>query len=381
MTQRSRLLGAVAALLLLGILLTACGGAPQAQNWPGVTAAGEIVYVISGSPQKVYMLDAETGTQKGAPFAPPIETRGAVYWSSVVEGDGLAFVGFSDTASKTYRLYAFDPETGQEQGYVNANDLILPAPVFADGTVYFGSSDGRVYAVDAESRQVKAGWSFQADEAIWASPLVVDGRVYVASMDHYVYCLDAESGAEIWKIELGGAAAAQPTLDAESGVLYVGAFDGRVHAIDVNADSAAFVEGFDFQADDWIWSEVLVSNDQLFVTSLDGKLYALDPATGAVTPPYPYDSSEAGLKGDRIRAAPIQVGEVIVVATESGRVVGVTNATRQWVWPTGGTPEAAVLATPASSGGIVYVALTDGRVQALDAENGSQKWSFSPPED
>ena len=33
--------------------------------------------------------------------------------------------------------------------------------------------------------------------------------------------------------------------------------------------------------DNWIWSQVLTAGDQLYVTSLDGKLYALDPANGA----------------------------------------------------------------------------------------------------
>lgn len=380
MTQRSRVSGAVAALLLLGILLSACGAAPRAQNWPGVAATGDTVYVISGSPQKVYRLETATGVQMGAPFTPAVETKGVVYWSSVVEGDGVAFVGFSDSAAKTFRLYAFDPETGQELGYASANDLIMPAPVYADGTVYFGSSDGGVYAVDVESRQIKTGWPFEAEEAIWGSPLAAQGRVYVAAMDHYVYCLDAESGDEIWRIQLGGAAAVQPTLDIESAILYVGAFDGKVYAIDVSTDSPAFVEGFDFQAEDWIWSEVLLSDGKLFVTSLDGKLYALDPASGAVLPPYPYDSSDAGFEGDRIRAAPIQAGEVIVVATESGRVVGVKNATRQWIWPSGGAPEATILATPTSSSGVIFVALTNGNVQALDAATGGQKWTFASPE-
>jgi outer membrane protein assembly factor BamB len=208
----------------------------------------------------------------------------------------------------------------------------------------------------------------------------VEDRVYVASMDHNVYCLDAETGVKIWQIEVGGAVAAQPILDATSGILYVGAFDGRVYAIDVSSDSPALVEGFDFQAGNWIWSEVLVHDGQLYVTSLDGRLYALDATSGAVLPPYPYNSSEEGQEGDRIRAAPVQAEDLIVVAAESGRVVGVQNAARQWVWPTGGVPESSVLATPTVSEGIVYVALKDGQVQALNAADGGQKWRFTPPE-
>jgi outer membrane protein assembly factor BamB len=380
LTQKSRVIGAVVALLLLGFVLSACGATPVAQNWPGLTVAGDTVYLISGLPQKVFMLDAETGTQKGA-FIPQGEHSGVLYWSPVTEGGDLAFVGFAEPQEKVFGLYAFDPATGSELWHVPTEDLILPAPTYADGVVYFGSSDKRVYAVDVESRQLKAGWPFETEEAIWASPLVADGRVYVVSMDHHLYCLDAETGQEIWSEEVGGAMAAQPTL--EDGILYVGAFDGQVHAI--HADTGKRVEGFDsMTAGNWIWSEVLVADGQLFVTSLDGKLYALDPATGASLPSYPYDSGAASDTQDGIRAAPVQAGEYVVVATQAGWVRAIQNAQPQWIWPSGGAPQAPVLTTPVVSGGRVYVALIPNegpvQLQTLDAETGSPGWVFTPSE-
>ena len=374
MSQRIRVFGAVTALFLLGVVLSACGSAPVAQNWPGLTLAEGTLYVISGSPQRVYMLDPETGGQR-AIFLPPGEQKGAPYWSPVTVGEGLAFVGFAEPQAGTVGLYAFDPETGQEQWHVPAESLIIPAPSYADGVVYFGSSDGRVQAVDVASHALKPGWSFQADEAIWASPLVEGGRVYVAAQDHYLYALDAENGEVIWKYDAGAAMAAQPLL--ADGVLYVGAFDGRVHA--VRADSGEAVEGFAFQAENWIWSEPLLVGDRLYVTSLDGKLYALDPATGSVLPPYPFDSSTVTDNKETIRAAPVEAGEYIVIATESGRVIATQEAAVGWVWPSG-VPEADILTTPIVEDGTIYVVLMNGKVQALGVENGSQGWTFSPPE-
>jgi len=375
LTQGGRLVGAVVGLLLLGIVLSACGGTPVAQYWPGITLADDTIYVISGSPQKVYMLDSETGTQKGT-FAPAGEFKGTVWWSPVTVAEGLAFAGFTETGAETAGLYVFDPETGQELWNVPAEGQILPAPVYSGGVVYYGSTDGSVYAVDVESHAVKPGWPFQAGSAVWASPLVVDDRVYVAAMDHHVYCLDAVTGEEKWKVQLGGAMAAQPSLHAANGILYVGTFDGKAYAID--ADSGAVVEPFEFQSENWIWSEVLADAEPLYVTSLNGKLYALDPASGAVVPPYPYDSSEVGDDKDRIRAAPVPAGESIIVATEDGYVIGVKDARRQWSWP-GGVPQAPILTTPVVGQGKVYVVLQNGDVQSLDAETGVPGWSFSSP--
>lgn len=375
MNQRSRVVGVAAVLLLLVVVLSACGAAPVAENWPGLTVGEGSVYVISGAPQQVYILDAETGTQQGT-FLPAGEQQGVRYWSPVTLGGEQAFVGFADSVAGTAALYAFDPATGQQRWQAPGEDLILPAPAYAEGVVYFGDSSGKVYALEAETGTVLPGWPFQAREAIWASPLPSGDRVYVASMDHHLYSLDAESGEEIWRLELGGALAVSPVLDEAQQVLYIGSFDGHLYA--VHADSGEVVQGFDFRADNWIWSEVLLAEGRLYVTALDGRLYALDPDTGQVISPYPFDSAALQDSSDVIRAAPVQVGDNIVIATQSGRVIAVQNAQAVWDWPSG-VPENSIYTTPAFVDGAIYVVLRDGTVVTLNAENGVPGWSFPSP--
>lgn len=368
-------------LLLLSVVMSACGGTPIAETWPGLTLDGDTVYVISGTPHQVYMLDAETGTTKGT-FLPQGDFKGTRWWSPVAVGDGAAYVGFTDSGTRTAGLYAFDPETGQELWSVPAESFIIAAPTYADGVVYFGDSDGFVYAVDAEAKRVLPGWPFQAEgdkgkRAIWASPLVVDGRVYVAAQDHHLYCLDAETGEQIWTTQLGGAMAAAPSLAPTGDLLYQGAFDGKVYAI--RADSGELVEGFDFGAENWIWSKPLIEGDLLYVTSLDGKLYALDPSNGSEI--WSLCGGEVSRDDCKevIRASPVSSGDSVTVATRSGRVIAVADAREEWRWP-GGAPEADINTTPVVADGKVYAVLMNGKVQALDAENGAPVWSFSPPE-
>jgi outer membrane protein assembly factor BamB len=364
------MIGAGLLLLLVAILLSACGAAPVAQHWPGLTIEGDTIYAISGLPQQVYILDAETGNEKQT-FTPRVEARGIVYWSPVAVGDELAYVGYAESGGDNLALYAFDPETGDDKWSVPADDLILPSPTYADGTVYFADSGGYAYAVDAETGNVKGGWPFEARDAIWAPILVAGDRAYVASMDHYLYCLDAESGELIWEYEVGGAMAAQPTL--EDGILYVGAFDGKAYAI--NADSGEPVEGFEFQAENWIWSEVLAANGRLWISSLDGKLYALDPASGQVLDLY--DSGPVDSGQDVIRGAPVQAGDLIAIATEAGRVIAVDeSAERQW-----GPKEleSGIYTTPVVHDGRVYVILVDGQIVAFDMADGGQDRLFVPP--
>ena len=46
-------------------------------------------------------------------------------------------------------------------------------------------------------------WVFPAETTIHSSPAVVDGTVYVGSQDSNLYALDAETGIERWSYETG----------------------------------------------------------------------------------------------------------------------------------------------------------------------------------
>jgi outer membrane protein assembly factor BamB len=55
----------------------------------------------------------------------------------------------------------------------------------AGGRVYIGSSDGRLYVLDAQSG--KKLWEFDAGAGITASPAVAGGRVVIGSQDGRIY--------------------------------------------------------------------------------------------------------------------------------------------------------------------------------------------------
>ncbi|OEJ36542.1 PQQ-binding-like beta-propeller repeat protein [Streptomyces agglomeratus] len=61
-----------------------------------------------------------------------------------------------------------------------------------DGTVYIGSNDMKVYALDAATGTPR--WTHTTGGAVCSSPAVVDGIVYIGSYDKKVYALDAATG-------------------------------------------------------------------------------------------------------------------------------------------------------------------------------------------
>jgi outer membrane protein assembly factor BamB len=74
------------------------------------------------------------------------------------------------------------------------HDVFLSSPAFLNGKVYFGSSDGNFYALEAKTGLLQ--WKFETKGIIHASPAIAGNTIYIGSWDSYLYALDAESGAE-----------------------------------------------------------------------------------------------------------------------------------------------------------------------------------------
>ena len=62
----------------------------------------------------------------------------------------------------------------------------------------------------------------------YSSPAVADGKVYMGSYDGKVYCLNASTGAKIWSYTTGGEVESSPAV--AYGNVYVGAYDNKVYA-------------------------------------------------------------------------------------------------------------------------------------------------------
>ena len=58
-------------------------------------------------------------------------------------------------------------------------------PIIANGTVYIGSRDNQLYAIDQMNQNIV--WSYQTDGYIDSTPAIADNMLYVTSYDGYVY--------------------------------------------------------------------------------------------------------------------------------------------------------------------------------------------------
>jgi outer membrane protein assembly factor BamB len=105
--------------------------------------------------------------------------------------------------------------------------------VGADGTIYVGSDDHNLYALNPDGTQK---WTFATGGTVFSSPAVgADGKIYVGSDDHNVYALNPD-GTQKWKFATNGRVMSSPAVGAD-GTIYVGSTisvgstDGNVYAL------------------------------------------------------------------------------------------------------------------------------------------------------
>ncbi len=190
--------------------------------------------------------------------------------SPAVDENGTIYAGTWDG-----ELYALNPE-GEKLWSFEAGDSIYSTPTFDDnGTIYFGSHDENLYAVDAEGNEK---WSLALDNRIYSSPTVgEDGTIYVGSGYFPKYSdfgfLHAinPNGTERWTFETDGPVYSSPAI-GENNTKYVGTHNGTLYAISNGT------EKWSYQTDHRIESSPAISEEgTIYVGSLDDSLYALNP--------------------------------------------------------------------------------------------------------
>ncbi len=83
--------------------------------------------------------------------------------------------------------------TGQQLWMTGTGAAIFSSPTVANGVVYIGSQDGKLYALDSETGTVL--WTYLTGLPIDSSPTVTNGMLYVGSWNGKVYAFGLPPGA------------------------------------------------------------------------------------------------------------------------------------------------------------------------------------------
>lgn len=291
-----------------------------------------------------------------------VETGDGVRSSPAV-ANGTIYIGSDDG-----KVYALDSSTGQERWVVETGDTVTSSPAVANGTVYVGSFDTNIYAIDANTGQ--KCWTVETGAGVYASPVIADDTVYIGSRDNNVYAIEASTGRECWRVgELWGLMWSSPAL--ADGIVYIGSRDGKIYALDANTGK----ERWTVEIDGAVNASPAVAKGTVYVGSMDHNVYALDAETGDEL--WRFETS------GKVRAAP-SVADGTVFVTNDGvsydllspnphRMYALDASTGQKCWTF--EMDGAGNSSPAVVDGTVYFGSNNNNVYALDASTGQTRWT------
>ena len=154
-----------------------------------------------------------------------------------------------------------------------------------------------------------------------------NGRVFIGSADHGLYALHAGDGSPIWRFETLGVVQSEPLYDPELDIVYFGSHDGALYA--VRAQDGSLVYRF--------------------------------------------------MSGAEVARVPVVGGETLYFANAADQLYAIDRRTGKTRWSVKRTPalgmEVAGYAGPLLERGKVYMAFSDGRVDAYDAKDGTERWT------
>lgn len=219
-------------------------------------------------------------------------------WSAPAYANRMVFFGSLDR-----HLYALDAESGDVKWNFETGASITSAPAVDNGAVFFGSWDGNFYALDCESGNEL--WSFETSTANDAteseslvgfgenlSPIVVDGIVYFGSIGKKLYALERDSGKKLWEYETSSEITGSPAY--HNGYIYFTG-PGKLYALNTESGELAWER----DTENALGGTPSVSNNVVLLSNVDS-LAAYDNETGEVSWEKKIGSEGVAIKGETV---------------------------------------------------------------------------------
>lgn len=213
-------------------------------------------------------------------------------------------------------LYAVDASEGTERWRFGTDSRLSRPPAVSDGVAFIADRTPRIYAVSSDTGERR--WTQTLDESVWQSaPTVENGTVYLGSWEESVIALDAADGTEQWRTDVGYGI--RSSLAVTPDVVFAAGTGGWVSALDA-ADGTII---WQTQANNYELHSPVVTDETVFAGAFSGgtNVCALTASDG--TERWQFETAEQILGdtfGRGIHATPAVVDDVLFVSTGGGDV-------------------------------------------------------------
>jgi outer membrane protein assembly factor BamB len=325
----SRIAFLLALVIAVGLVAFGCVSGLAAVGWSGGTIDDGILYV--GSQQgRLVAVNLADDSRVFSEVLIPISQPGLFGCSASSGGlggcaGGAATVPIYGTPVVSGNLSYIAAYNGKVYAYSYSNNNLATRWVYpregnlssivggvavAQGKVFFGCTDGKVYALDAEVGDYL--WeSATTGDKIWGTPAVDGDILYIGSFDKKLYALNIADGTIKWEYATEGSIISTPLIYQDT--VIIGSFDRNLYAL--NASNGTPKWTVPFGGKNWFWAQPLIINDVLYVGCLDHFVYVINPATGVKI-------TELDLKNP-LASTPVVVGNSVVFVNRKGVVYSV----------------------------------------------------------
>lgn len=363
-------------LLLLTLVMVAVSGgcAPtgaQPRGWSGMVLADGTLFLASME-GKLVVVDVASRSRLRTDIPLGVAQPGGG-WGCGAPSTVVAVYGTPAVSGKTVYIGGYDGRIhAVSLGGDGTSSWVYPAPaerslqpivgglVLSQGKLYFGDSDGRLYALDTVGRQLN--WEFVTGDKIWSTPAIDGDTLYIGSFDKKLYAVDIGSGSKKWELATGGAIITPPLVAGDT--VYVGSFDRQVYA--VNKADGTLKWKSAVVADNWFWAHPVVVNNVVYAGNLDGQVYAFATEDGSLVTKFDLKSP--------IPSSPVAVGNSVIFISQEGKVYSINTANNELKVLADVEDTSAPLY---ASEGVVYIhTLHNEALYALNAQTSVKLWSL-----
>jgi len=281
------------------------------------------------------------------------ETGSWIRSSPALAPDGTIYFGSADT-----KLYALDPMGNKKWAFATGSSIESSPALGADGTIYFGSWDSKLYALNPDGTEK---WSFLAGDLITSSPAIsTNGTIYFGSGDGNLYALNPD-GTEQWNFTTGSGVYSSPSIGAD-GAIYFGSYDDKLYALNTNG-----TKRWEFTTAGAIFSSPAIgTNGVIYFGSDDGRLYAVN--TNGLKR-WEYKTGAEVISSPTIASD----GTIYVGSFDNNLYAFNPDGTKRWQFATSD----AIFSSPAiGADGTIYVGSLDSTFYAVNPD-GTQRWTFT----
>ena len=103
-------------------------------------------------------------------------------------------------------------EPGDKIWSFKTGGWVTSPAIESDGTIYVGSQDNNLYAINPDGSQK---WAFKTGNGVHGSPTIgSDGTIYVGSWDQYLYAIKPD-GKRKWRFKTNGTVLSSPAIGSD----------------------------------------------------------------------------------------------------------------------------------------------------------------------